>query len=70
MPCGCEGELPTKTMLVMKLTAILLPEAILQVSAGSMAQTVTYSAKSVALQKVFNIIKQQTGYVFFMMMKI
>jgi TonB-linked SusC/RagA family outer membrane protein len=55
----------TKTMLVMKLTAILLLAGFLQVSARGTSQTVTYQAKSASLPEVFAAIKQQTGYVFF-----
>ncbi|MBS0027617.1 TonB-dependent receptor [Chitinophaga sp. 22321] len=49
----------------MRLTSIMLLVAALQVSAKGSAQTVTYSAKAVSLQKVLNAIKEQTGYVFF-----
>lgn len=49
----------------MKLTFILLTAAFLQVSAGSVAQTVTFSGKDVSLKKVFSAIEKQTGYVFF-----
>jgi TonB-linked SusC/RagA family outer membrane protein len=54
----------TKTVLVMKLTSFLLL-AMLQVSAGTDAQTVTYTGQSVPLTTVFSVIKQQTGYFFF-----
>ncbi len=54
-----------RILLVMKLTAVLLLAVILQTAAKSNAQTVTYAAESVSLEKVFVIIKQQTGYVFF-----
>ncbi|MBX3255991.1 MAG: STN domain-containing protein [Chitinophagaceae bacterium] len=76
-PSVCSGkgaaEIFTKTcpaglhgiLLVMKLTTVLLLAAMLQASAKSNAQTVTYAAESVSLEKVFVIIKQQTGYVFF-----
>ncbi len=57
--------LSTKTLLVMKLTSFMLLIAALQVSAAGSAQTVTYSAREVSLQKVLNVIKAQTGYVFF-----
>jgi len=62
-----EGGRPalTKTMLAMKLTGILLLATVLQVSARSNAQTVTYAAEKVALPTVFAAIEQQTGYVFF-----
>ncbi len=48
----------------MKLMAIMLVVC-LQVSAGASSQTVTYSAKNAKLETVFNVIRQQTGYVFF-----
>lgn len=50
-----------KTLRIMRLTALLLTIACLQVSAGSSAQTVTLTAKNVALQKVFKQISRQTG---------
>ncbi len=53
----------TKTLLVMKLTFILLTAAVLQVSAKGNAQTVTFTGKDVSLKEVFSAIKQQTGYV-------
>src|SRR5580692_5935281 len=56
----------TKTMtLAMKFTSILLLAACLEVSAGGTAQTLTYSGKSIALTKLFSVIREQTGYVFF-----
>jgi len=54
-----------QTLLVMKFTIFLLLTAILQVSARSTAQTVTYSGKAVSLTTVFSEIKKQTGYLFF-----
>src|SRR5712664_2486983 len=55
----------TKTVLVMKLTSIFILAACLQVSARGFSQTVTFSGKNVPLEKVFSIIKEQTGYVVF-----
>ncbi|MGN6417486.1 MAG: TonB-dependent receptor plug domain-containing protein, partial [Pseudobacter sp.] len=49
----------------MKLTMILLLGAFLHVSAGTKAQLVNFTGKSVTLQQVFDVIKKQTGYVFF-----
>ncbi len=49
----------------MKLTSILLLATVMQVSARTDAQTVTYSAKSESLAKVFQEIERQTGFVFF-----
>lgn len=53
----------TKTLLIMKITAILLFAACLQVSAKGYSQ-VTLSEKNVPLQKVFRQIQKQTGYDF------
>ena len=52
-------------LLAMKLTCILLTVAFLQVSAKGTAQSVTLSGKDVPILKVFEVIKNQTGYVFF-----
>jgi TonB-linked SusC/RagA family outer membrane protein len=54
----------TKTVLIMKLTAILILAACLQVSAKTYSQNVTLSFKNTPLQKVFKEIKKQTGYNF------
>jgi len=54
-----------KTVLVMKLTGILLVAGILHVSAHGLAQTVTYEAQATPLTKVFDAIEKQTGYLFF-----
>ncbi|MEO9144820.1 MAG: TonB-dependent receptor [Ginsengibacter sp.] len=51
--------------LVMKLTAILLLSACLQVSANGFSQDISLSAKNVTLQKVFRQIHKQSGYQFF-----
>ncbi|MBP1653185.1 MAG: SusC/RagA family TonB-linked outer membrane protein, partial [Bacteroidetes bacterium] len=55
----------TKIMLVMKLTTVILIGAFLQLSANTNAQLINYTGKSVKLEKVFEAIKEQTGYVFF-----
>lgn len=49
----------------MKLTAIVLLITCLGVSAAGVSQSVTFSGKDVHLEKVFNAIKRQTGYVVF-----
>lgn len=54
-----------KTLLAMKLTFILLTAAFMNVSAEGLSQNVTFSGKDVPLEKVFKILKKQTGYVFF-----
>jgi TonB-linked SusC/RagA family outer membrane protein len=55
----------TKTLLVVKLTIILLTVAALHVSAKGTSQTVTFSGREVPLEKVFKAIRQQTDYVVF-----
>lgn len=53
-----------QALLIMKLTAILIVAACLQVNAEAYAQNVTLSLKNAPLQKVFKEIKKQTGYNF------
>lgn len=60
-----KGGFLTKTLLIMKLTALLLLAACLQVSAKSNAQQITLSEKGSSLKKVFEEIRKQTGYLFF-----
>ena len=55
----------TKTLLIMKFTAILLVAGFLQVSANGFSQRVTLSRSNVPLDKIFRDIKSQTGYAFF-----
>ncbi|HRE51186.1 MAG TPA: SusC/RagA family TonB-linked outer membrane protein [Flavitalea sp.] len=49
----------------MKLTAIILLAACLQVSAGGYAQQITLDAKKSPLEKIFGEIRKQTGFYFF-----
>lgn len=53
-----------KFLLIMKITTLLLITAILQVSASSLAQKITLSEKNTPLTKVFDQIRQQSGYDF------
>jgi len=55
----------TKTIMVMRLTALFLLTAFMQVSAAALAQKVTLSEQNAPLKKIFKEIKRQTGYVFF-----
>jgi TonB-linked SusC/RagA family outer membrane protein len=59
-----------KTILVMKLTAVLILAGFLQVSAAGFSQTVTITKENIPLQKLFREIKKQTGYVFFYNMRL
>jgi TonB-linked SusC/RagA family outer membrane protein len=52
----------TKIFVVMKLTLILLTTFLLNASAKSTAQTVTFSGKNVPLEKVFADVEKQTGF--------
>lgn len=61
----CRGRNLTKTLLVMKLTILLLTVAFVNVYAEGVSQNITLSGKNVALKKVFVAIKQQTGFVVF-----
>lgn len=54
----------TKTLLVMKLTVLLLTAAFLNVSAKVSSQSVTFTGKNVPLERVFGAVKEQTGYFF------
>ena len=55
----------TKLLIIMKITAILLLAACLQVHARGYSQKITLSVKNASLQKVFKSLKKQTGYAFF-----
>lgn len=60
----CQRTIGNKLLLAMKLTAILLLAACLQVSAKGYAQRVSISGKNMPLQQVFKEITRQTGYYF------
>ncbi|HJT74995.1 MAG TPA: carboxypeptidase-like regulatory domain-containing protein, partial [Chitinophaga sp.] len=53
----------TKTLIVMKLTIVLLTAALLNVQAKGVSQTVSFSAENASLKEVFAAIKKQTGFV-------
>ncbi len=55
----------TKTILVMKLSIILILACTLHVAARTSAQGVTYAAKNAELTTLLSAIHEQTGYVFF-----
>src|ERR1700761_7508027 len=55
----------TKMLRAMKLVTVAMIAFCLHVSARSVSQTVTLSGKAMPLQKVFNEIKSQTGFLFF-----
>src|SRR5258708_35017472 len=62
MPLRQYGRLFTKTMLVMKLTAIILLAGFLHATPGVYSKTVTLTVKNVPLTKIFREIQRQTSY--------
>lgn len=54
-----------QTLLVMKLTLILIIAGLVNVQAKSFSQSVTFSGKNVGITKVFKAIELQTGYTVF-----
>jgi len=65
----CKGRplhgLLTKTLRVMKLTAVILLAFGIQVFAKGNAQTVSFSGRNISLEKVFSVIERQTNFVVF-----
>ncbi|MGF7080394.1 SusC/RagA family TonB-linked outer membrane protein [Mucilaginibacter sp. UYCu711] len=59
--CTPEGYIH-KFLLIMKLTAVLIIATLLQVSAASFAQKITYVNSSASLKQIFIEIQKQTGY--------
>src|ERR1700754_2186187 len=53
-----------KTMLLMRMTAILLLATSLQISARTYSQKVSIRAGDISLEKVLSLIQEQTGYSF------
>src|ERR1700754_173100 len=56
--------MPAKTWLIMRLTAVLILAACLQIQTRGYTQTVTLSLKNTSLERVFKEINKQTGYSF------
>jgi TonB-linked SusC/RagA family outer membrane protein len=61
---GCNARVFYKFFRIMKLTWLLIIIAILQVSAKTLAQTVSINVKNTELEKVLVQIQQQSGYNF------
>ena len=61
---GFRRRVLTKTFRIMKMTAIILFAACMQVSAKGYSQQVTLSLKNVSLKVVFFELNKQTGYNF------
>ena len=58
---GCSKQ----TIRIMKLLTVFIIAACLQVSAEGFSQKVTLRENNISLQKVFEVIRKQTGYQFF-----
>src|SRR5690606_12062176 len=58
-------NVPSKLFLVMKLIAFLIMLGMLQVSAKSYSQKISYSGENVRIEKVLKSIEKQTGYYLF-----
>ncbi|SDP76460.1 TonB-linked outer membrane protein, SusC/RagA family [Mucilaginibacter sp. OK268] len=53
-----------KTILAMKLIAIMMFTALTQVSASSFSQTITLRENKISIEKVLQLIEKQSGYYF------
>jgi hypothetical protein len=53
-----------KPILIMKITAVILLVATLQVSASGYAQKLSIHQNNSSLKNVLNVIRKQTGYFF------
>ncbi|WP_285058437.1 SusC/RagA family TonB-linked outer membrane protein [Pedobacter ginsengisoli] len=54
--------LPPKILLIVKLIVIIMTTCLMQVSAASFAQKITFSKKGATLERIFTEIRKQTGY--------
>lgn len=57
--------LPPKLLFIMKLTTIILFISLMQASAIGYGQKITLKQRNASIEKVLNLIKQKSGYVFF-----
>lgn len=53
-----------KFLVIMKLTALLMTVAFLNVYATGTSQSVSFEGQNVPLERVFSVVEQQTGYYF------
>jgi TonB-dependent starch-binding outer membrane protein SusC len=58
-------RLATKTILVMKLTLILLTATLCAAANESVSQSITFSARNATPQEIIAVVEQQAKYVFF-----
>ncbi len=55
----------TQTLLVMKLSVLLLLAGILNASAKGVSQTISFTGRNVSLEKVLDAVEKQSGFNFF-----
>ncbi len=63
----CPDRMPrggTKIFLVLKLMTAILFCTCFTANAGSFSATITYTGKNVTIEKIFAMVKKQTGYAF------
>ncbi|SHN07377.1 TonB-linked outer membrane protein, SusC/RagA family [Chitinophaga sp. CF418] len=65
VPPMSKGIRSTKNLPVMKSAIMLFFMALVLAAGGASAQTVTFTARSTPLKKIFAVIRQQTSYKFF-----
>ena len=63
--CDQVMAITAKTLLIMRLTVVIMMAACLQVSAKGEAQTISITLRNTSLEKVFKEIHRQAGYQFF-----
>ena len=54
-----------QSLMPLKFTFVFLFTFLVRVNAREFSKKVTFSGKDVPLEKLFNVIEEQTGYVFF-----
>lgn len=62
--CRRHAHCLTKTLLIMKLAAVLLFAASFNVSAKGFSQNISFSGREVGLEQVISAVEKQSGYVF------
>ena len=62
IPYGSKAQ---KLLRIFKLTALILLTVCSQINAKDLSNNINYTGENIPLEKVFQKIRQQTGYVFF-----
>lgn len=59
---GMHARLPSQMLRVMRMTTFFLLAVSLSLSARTSSQTISFSGKEASLEKVFSVIRQQSGF--------